>query len=228
VAVEIAFQSPKRLERIRSPENKERQAALTRQRFANGEQTPPAYIQKTRVDGEPYFGLGDDDVLSILTDRRSYTTIAQEFRISVASVSNIKNGKTYKHVPRTDVFFRKPGGSIGAENRRPRRLSDAQIRAICADTRPTIEIAADYNISFSMVGQIKHRKVYAHVAVSETHIPIRRELSGKDHPRSRAVSTPRGIFPTLTSAARHYGISNAAATIWSQQGKNGWRLVTPE
>jgi hypothetical protein len=31
--------------------------------------------------------------------------------------------------------------------------------------------------------------------------------TGADHPRSKAVTTPAGAFPSMTAAAAHYGIS---------------------
>ena len=34
--------------------------------------------------------------------------------------------------------------------------------------------------------------------------------TGADHPRSKAVTTPAGPFPSLTAAAAHYGISRYA------------------
>ncbi len=206
---------------IQSPEYKKRQGELTKERFASGDQISPTYIRKSRFDGKPYHGLSDTDICIIRADRRVYSDIASQYEISIATVSLIKNYQLYSRVEQSETFIGPPGAS-GYANKRPRLLSDNDIRAIRIDGRFNVEVAKDYNISNSLVGQIKRYRVYAHVIGEKVVVAARR--SGKHHPRSRAVITPEGIFPTLTKAARHYGISNSTATIWARRGTNGWNL----
>jgi hypothetical protein len=44
--------------------------------------------------------------------------------------------------------------------------------------------------------------------------PLSLEVSRKLRPGKRAVATPAGIFPTINSAARHYGVSRRTINTW--------------
>lgn len=52
--------------------------------------------------------------------------------------------------------------SIGSANGRA-KLTDADIPVIRTDSRSLREIAADYGVTFALIGQIKNKKVWSHI-----------------------------------------------------------------
>jgi hypothetical protein len=55
--------------------------------------------------------------------------------------------------------------------------------------------------------------------------PARRSRTGKEHPRSRAVRTPAGVFDSLSQASEAFGISPSHALRLARERRDGWSYV---
>lgn len=111
--------------------------------------------RQRRGERAPGAKLTSEQVRRILSDPRDLETIAAEFGVSAPTVSEIKRRRTWRHVdPETPA----------PTNHGNARLTDDQVRAIRTDMRSQKLIAADHNITQSVVSEIKARKSWRHVA----------------------------------------------------------------
>lgn len=103
--------------------------------------------------GEANYGavITEDQALSILNDPRSGPELARQYGISQESVSNIRNGKTWRHLFDEDSRTRRIANG-------PRRLTPAERILVAADPRTQHVIAAEYGVSQSLISQIKRLK----------------------------------------------------------------------
>lgn len=114
---------------------------------------PNELYRRSLVDAELRRGRGGPrlavpDVLSIRKDKRPTAVIAEEHGISVSSVRNIKNGRTYTGVLSDVRTHKNPVGrkpSLSEEKRREIRESQLSVR----------ELAKKYDVSASLIYSVK-------------------------------------------------------------------------
>jgi hypothetical protein len=105
--------------------------------------------------------LTETDVQVICADTRTRRVIAADYGVSQTLVGMIKCREIWKHVdPGTPPKLR---GNVRGERNGRAKLTENQVRAICADTRTQCAIAADYGVSQPLVGMIKRGKIWKHI-----------------------------------------------------------------
>ena len=134
---------------LRAGTHKENSQDASRKGRLRGNPSP------TRSPGTANGGcrLTEEQVLAVRADTRPYRFIAAEHSISRAHVSMIKNRKMWAHLP----------GRIRGVGTHRSRLTEEQVLAIRADTRPQRSIAADYGITQTNVSAIKRRQTWTHL-----------------------------------------------------------------
>lgn len=100
--------------------------------------------------------LTDEDVRSIRRDPRPSKEVGFAYGVKSSTITQIRRRETYKHLPRE-------AGDYVQQHKR-RLFTDAQIREIRKDPRPTSEVAREYGVSGVAVWSIRTRRTYANVA----------------------------------------------------------------
>jgi hypothetical protein len=101
--------------------------------------------------------LTETQVLTIFRDPRSHHAIARDYGIHHTGVSEIKTGKTWRHVtaPLTDRRGSQRGGHI--------KLTRRDVEPIRQDSRSLAAIAREYGVGRTTIWNAKHRVSYKHV-----------------------------------------------------------------
>jgi hypothetical protein len=86
-------------------------------------------------------------------------------------------------------------------------LSDDEVRAIRADTRTTEVIGSDYDVSSTLITQIKQGRIYGHVDGPSGH---RNPTGAQPSLTDDEVRAIRSDTRPHTEVARTYGVSTAA------------------
>lgn len=102
--------------------------------------------------GAANFGakLNEVQVMRIMADPRPCSEVAEQYGVDKASVSNIRNGKTWSHV--FDEAVRAERIAAG-----PKRLTPEERACIATDPRRQVDIASEYGVSQGLVSAIKRR-----------------------------------------------------------------------
>jgi hypothetical protein len=103
---------PNRIAALQTDDYKELKRQQTQSQWDRGERVAGVHIAKGRREGRPYTGLTDEQVRSIMADRRPQPEIAKAFGVGVGTVSRIKHRqiKQYAHVD-GEIFIGQEGGS---------------------------------------------------------------------------------------------------------------------
>jgi hypothetical protein len=121
-----------------------RKGKLHGKQFPKGEHHPKAKLTATQV-------------LAILRDPRPHHAIARDYGIHHTGVSEIKTGKTWRHVtaPLTD--------RRGSQRRGHIKLTHRDVELIRQDSRSLAAIAHEYGVGRTTIWNAKHRVSYKHV-----------------------------------------------------------------
>jgi hypothetical protein len=121
-----------------------RKGELHGKQFPKGEHHPKAKLTATQV-------------LAIFRDPRSHHAIARDYGIHHTGVSEIKTGKTWRHVtaPLTDRRGSQRGGHI--------KLTRRAVELIRQDSRSLAAIAREYGVGRTTIWNAKHRVFYKHI-----------------------------------------------------------------
>lgn len=103
--------------------------------------------------------LSDEAVSAISVDSRPNYILAKEYGVSRPTITAIRNGTRWSHVPRPEIplIVRKFNARAKA------KLTEEQVVAIRHDPRLNFVIAEDYGVSGTQVGRIKSRLSWSHV-----------------------------------------------------------------
>lgn len=104
--------------------------------------------------------LKPEQIGKILNDARSTREIAAEYGVSSANVQLIKRGEAWKHVTAHQVAVPSADPRRGELNCRA-ILTEAQVRAIYADTRSGPQVAAEHGTTTNNVWCIRTGKTWA-------------------------------------------------------------------
>jgi len=96
--------------------------------------------------------LCEQQVVLILSDKRTSTTVAKKFGVTETTIRQIRNGSRWKDV--RDEYIREHG-SIGPWDNPKLRLTMDQADTIRLDRRIHALIAADYGVSRQTISDIK-------------------------------------------------------------------------
>ena len=114
---------------------------------------------ETMVRGKdhPATVLSEADVRAIRADERSYTEIIRNYPVTKATITNIKQGVTWGHVPNAD-------GSefVGIEKPR-RRFTDDDIALIRRSSLTSQELAKLFDVSYVAIWKIRTGRSYERV-----------------------------------------------------------------
>jgi hypothetical protein len=119
-----------------------RKGELHGKQFPKGEHHPKAKLTAAQV-------------LAILRDPRSHHAIARDYGIYHTGVSEIKTGKTWRHVTAPLTDRRERGGRI--------KLTSRDVELIRRDSRSLAVIAREYGVGRTTIWYVKHRVTWNHI-----------------------------------------------------------------
>jgi hypothetical protein len=105
--------------------------------------------------------LTDSQVLAIYADTRASAVIADEYGIFWNAVYDIKKKKRWGHI--LNDLTDPPGKALPRWATPRAKLTEGQVKQIYADSRVHSAIAKDFEISRSLVGQIKAKKIWQNI-----------------------------------------------------------------
>ena len=116
--------------------------------------------RQSRGEKHHWTKLTEADVRAILASRETATILSQRYGVALNTLYNLRTRKTWRHI--TDVVMQPPPSYKG-EAMHNAILTEADIRAIRADTRSHRLIGLAYGVSRRHVGKIKERAAWRHV-----------------------------------------------------------------
>lgn len=114
-----------------------------------------------RGSGHPQVKLTDEQVLSIRSDPRRHTELAEIYGVDTTTIRAIITGKSWKHLPMGPIKSRRQP-RFGAEHGNA-KLTENDVRAIRLELDSCYKIGRKYGISPMQVSRIKRRLVWTHI-----------------------------------------------------------------
>jgi uncharacterized protein YerC len=178
-------------------------------------------VDGTRPQGENHYHslVTEAQAIAIIADRRPYGEIAAEYGVSKRVISDIKQGRTWKHLDRSNVVR-------GHRS----KVTEAMAIAIIPDPHSQIVIAREYGIGEATVNGIKNGTFMPHLDRSNVVIHKR---GGEQSPLTEddvldIIADPRNY----AEIALTYGVSETAirnikkGITWKHIDRSG--LVDPQ
>lgn len=103
--------------------------------------------------------LTEQQVSDILSDLRSYPEIAKDYGVTEDVICRIQIGRSWKHVDGTRIRR----GQVRGTRAHAAKLTESDIPLIRSDTRPLLQIAKAYGVSWTAIKAIKSGKSWRHV-----------------------------------------------------------------
>jgi len=106
--------------------------------------------------------LTNKDVLKIKISSLKYKELSRIYKVSLSTISNIKNNLGWKHVICKEVF--KTGGSIKGERNCKAKLTEREVLEIRNSKLKYRELAVIYNVYVSTIDKIKNYRSWKHLS----------------------------------------------------------------
>lgn len=104
--------------------------------------------------------LTDDLVNLIRGSRESSMRLAQDLGVTVGTVSKIRSGRAWRHLPGTPEPH--PGRRKGTQNHKA-KLDEQKVQLIRTSRSTTRSLAEKYEVSIATVHLVRQRKTWTHV-----------------------------------------------------------------
>lgn len=112
--------------------------------------------------GADYGVLTDEQVFEIRASSERDAQLAKRFGISRCSISGIRTRRYWAHLaPRADEL--PPMGQVKGETNPAAKLNEDTVRLIRASSEKGTVLAARFNISTTVISDIRNRKIWKHV-----------------------------------------------------------------
>lgn len=109
--------------------------------------------------------LTEKQVLEIIKDGRSNRVLGKIYGVNSSVINSIKNRKYWTHITNGKEIVKNNNHNRGTKCWKS-KLNEEQVLDILSDERGVMDIAKDYNVSHSIISNIKSGKSWKHLQTS--------------------------------------------------------------